>query len=144
MSGFKKFDGNKLDWSLLPIDAVEKVLYVWADGAVKYGKMNWVDNAAEVQWTRYMNAFDRHWADFKRGRDFDKDSGRLELAHAAANILMLLQYQANGLGIDDRWKSKTPGESVTALERNVVTGQLEEPTYELSTASNKIGRSYAP
>lgn len=103
---FKKFDQDKLDWSLLPIDATEAVLRVWHDGAAKYGKMNWVDNSSEVEWTRYTNALDRHWNDFKRGKDLD-ESGHRELAHVAANVLMLLQYQIHRLGIDNRWKTKT-------------------------------------
>ena len=106
-SGFKKFDGAKAQWHLMPEAALEQVLKVLEHGAAKYGDYNWIDNAAEVQWTRYQNALERHLKAFKQGQDMDKDSGLYELAHLACNALMLLQYQIENKGIDNRRKKET-------------------------------------
>lgn len=105
-SNFKKNDAGKLQWHLMPEDALEQVMHVLHDGGIKYGEYNWLSNANEVKFTRYMNALERHWRDFKRGQDYDLDSNRYELAHTIANALFLLQYQIEGIGIDDRRKTK--------------------------------------
>jgi hypothetical protein len=101
---FKKFDSGKLRWNLMPEEALEEVMKVLQHGASKYGDFNWVDNASEVEHTRYINALERHLKKVKRGIDTDPDSGLPELAHIACNALMLLQYQLLKLGIDDRRK----------------------------------------
>jgi DNA-directed RNA polymerase subunit RPC12/RpoP len=105
-SGFKKFDSEKLKYSSLPVEAIEEVTKVFNYGAAKYGDLNWLANANQVEWTRYMNAADRHWVKFKKNQNFDEESSLYELAHIATNILMLLQYQVLELGIDNRFKIK--------------------------------------
>lgn len=100
--GFKKNDQKKLKWNLSPIEALEEVVKVLEFGAERYGAKNWLENSSEVQWSRYMNALERHFVKFKKGQDYDEESNLLELAHLATNSLMLLQYQLLGLGIDDR------------------------------------------
>lgn len=104
--GFKKFDDGKLRWDLVPEDALEEVVKILHAGANRYGDWNWLDNADEVKYTRYINALERHFKDFKRGEDFDNDSGRYQLAHIICNALFMLQYQIMGKGIDDRKKTK--------------------------------------
>lgn len=107
-SGFKKFDQGKLKWNLLPIEATEEIIKVLEFGAKKYGDFNWLENSEGVEWTRYMNAADRHFAKFKKGINIDEDSGLLELAHLATNILMLLQYQVLDKGYDNRYFNNQP------------------------------------
>jgi hypothetical protein len=45
---------------------------------------------------------ERHLVKWKKGIDFDNESGLYELAHIACNALMLLTYKIEGLGIDNR------------------------------------------
>jgi Domain of unknown function (DUF5664) len=104
VDGFKKFDDGKLQWDMMPEAALEQVIKVFMLGQKKYGRWNWLDNAAEVSYTRYLNAMERHFKKFKRGQDFDEESGLPELAHLICNALMLLTYQLLKLGIDDRRK----------------------------------------
>lgn len=106
MSGFKKFDQGKLEWSLMPEDALEEVMKVLQVGKDKYGDWNWLDNADEVKYTRYINASERHFRKFKKGQDYDEETGLYELAHDICNKLFLLQYQIENVGIDDRRKRK--------------------------------------
>jgi hypothetical protein len=101
---FKKFDGGKLKWHLMPEPALEEVMKVFQFGGEKYGDFNWVDNAYEVEWTRYLNAMERHFKKFKRGIDKDEESGLYELSHLLCNGLMLLTYQMEQLGKDNRRK----------------------------------------
>jgi len=103
-TAFKKFDSEKANWHLMPEEALAEVLKVLEFGAKKYGDFNWLDNASKVDWTRYINALERHLKAFKQGADSDKDSGLLELAHIATNAIMLLTYQLNSLGVDNRRK----------------------------------------
>lgn len=103
---FKKFDTNKLRPSLIPEAALEEILKVFEYGAKKYGDFNWLDNAEKVQWTRYQDALERHLKKFKLGKDLDEESNLYELAHMGCNVLMLLEYQLNNLGKDNRRKQK--------------------------------------
>ena len=109
MSGFKKFDEGKLEWDLMPEEALEEVMKVLQYGKRKYSAWNWLDNSAEVNWTRYSNALERHLKKFKKGQDFDEESGLYELAHLGCNLLMLLQYQILKKGIDNRRKNESNG-----------------------------------
>lgn len=106
MTGFKKFDDDKLEWHLMPESALEQVMIVLQGGKHKYGEFNWIDNADEVKYTRYMNALERHFKSFKKGQDIDPDSGSYELACVIANALFLLEYQIQNVGIDNRRKIK--------------------------------------
>lgn len=103
---FKKFDNGKLRWHLMPDEALTEVLKVFEHGAKKYGSFNWLLNANEVEFTRLSDSLERHHKKFKRGQDFDEESGLYELAHLVANALMLLTYQLKGVGIDDRIPKK--------------------------------------
>src|SRR5579864_7179965 len=57
---------NKLDFTLIPMDAQEEVVRVLMHGKDKYEPWNWAINSDEFQWTktmakarRHLNAFDR-------------------------------------------------------------------------------------
>lgn len=90
---------------MMPEEALEEVMKVIQAGSLVYGKWNWLDNASEVQYTRYMNAIERHFKKFKKGKDIDEDSNLPELAHIIVNCLFLLQYQCLNTGIDNRRKN---------------------------------------
>lgn len=104
--GFKKFDSGKLEWELMPAEAEEEIIKVLNVGKQKYGDWNWLDNADSVEYTRYMNAFRRHYYKFRRGQDFDEETGFYELSHCIVNLMFLLQYQIMNKGIDNRRKAK--------------------------------------
>ena len=82
-------DTGKPDWSLLPLDATEKVVEVLTHGAEKYSRDNWkeVPNAEN----RYYSAMMRHVVSFRRGEYLDPESGLPHLAHAICCLLFLLE-----------------------------------------------------
>lgn len=86
----EKHDEDKLDWTLLPIESIEKVIDVLQFGAIKYGRENWkhVENADR----RYIAAAYRHMAEYLKGESSDIESGLPHLAHAAASILFALYF----------------------------------------------------
>jgi hypothetical protein len=83
-----KFDSEKLDWSLLPLQPVEDIIKVLMHGAKKYKVDNWkiVDDYDR----RYFNAAMRHLSAWKQNELNDPETGISHLAHAACNILFLL------------------------------------------------------
>lgn len=95
----KKFDDQKPRMSLIPQRALMEVAKVMTMGAKKYDDHNWRKG---MNWSRLSDAQLRHMAKFINGQNYDEESGLYELAHAAANCLMLLEYQLNNLGDDDR------------------------------------------
>lgn len=98
-----KSDSGKLEYHLLPRDAVGEVVRVLMygayeaprpDGGSGYGEGNWqhVKNARK----RYYNATMRHLTDWMDGEKSDKQSGKSHLAHAACCVLFLLALEMRG------------------------------------------------
>lgn len=56
-----------------------------------------------MAWGRLLAAALRHLFAWAQGDDFDRESGRRHLAHAACCVLMLLALVMRGVGKDDRW-----------------------------------------
>lgn len=103
LEGAMKFDSGKIEWHLLPLDAMEEVMKVLMMGKKKYGDFNWL-NEPTFNYTRLYNSGTRHRNKFIKGQDFDEESGLYELAHSIANDLFLLTYMLRNKGIDDRIK----------------------------------------
>lgn len=83
-----KFDGDKLDWSLMPFEQLEDVVKVLMIGAKKYQRDNWkfVDDAER----RYFNAAMRHIIAYQNGQYYDDETKQPHLAHAICCLLFLL------------------------------------------------------
>lgn len=108
----KKYDSEKLEWDLLPIDALCVIIRVFMFGAKKYGKRNWENGMA---FSRLYNAALRHMTKWYAGQVFDEETGINHLAHAAVSLMMILAYQVRGGGgtLDDR----NTKESVSATKQ---------------------------
>jgi hypothetical protein len=97
-------DPGKLDWSLLPWDAIEEVLKTLDYGATKYEPRNWEKGNS---FNEYYSAAMRHIQAWYAGNDYDEGESELHhLAQASFNILALLAFQMRGIGEDDRPKYK--------------------------------------
>lgn len=72
-----------------------------SDGESKYGSHNWREG---FKWTRVLDAASRHLVAYTNGMDKDPDSGRSNLAHVAACIFMLLEFEETLRKSDDRYK----------------------------------------
>lgn len=86
-----KYDGDKLRWSLLPLEAVKEVVEVLEYGAKKYAPDNWRKVPEAEQ--RYWNAAMRHIVAWKTECSLDKETNRSHLAHAACCLLYLLAFE---------------------------------------------------
>ena len=96
---FVKHDAGKTRFSLVPPEARLEIAKVFTHGAKKYPPHNYRKG---TQWSRYMDALQRHMTDFELGQDVDEESGLLTLAHVAACAMILLTLQMLGKGEDDR------------------------------------------
>lgn len=90
-SEFRKHDGGKPRLDLLPFMAVTEVGKVMTFGAQKYGDNNWRE-AKPDQYHRYEAAAYRHLFAYSQGELIDPESGLPHLAHAATNLLFLLEF----------------------------------------------------
>ncbi len=98
MSGIK-YDSQKPRMDLLPRAGIEEIAKVLEVGAKKYGDRNW---AKGMDWGRLYAATLRHVFASLDKEDKDPESGLDHLAHAACNLLFLLEYKKKGLGNDNR------------------------------------------
>jgi hypothetical protein len=89
-SGGRKFDGNKLEYGLLPPFALEATVDVLTFGAQKYERDNW--KRVPDSKRRYFDAMERHiWA-WKKGEQLDPESGKHHLAHAMCCLMFLMEH----------------------------------------------------
>jgi hypothetical protein len=99
-----KYDQGKPTPELLQLRAIMEVAKIMEYGKRKYDANNW---RRGMDWSRLAGATLRHFFAFWNGKDYDEESGMLHLAHAAWNILSLLEYQLAGYTEwDDRWDQK--------------------------------------
>lgn len=94
-----KDDYDKARFDLIPPQALRSVADAFTYGAKKYGDHNWESGIA---WSRLYAAAERHLNSFWSGQGIDDESNLPHLAHAAANILMLLHEWFASEQYDDR------------------------------------------
>lgn len=90
-TGGRKFDGNKLEYGLLPPLALRAVVEILTIGAQKYERDNWkfVPDGKR----RYFDAGMRHLWDSKCGQKYDEETNKSHLAHAICNLMFLLEKE---------------------------------------------------
>lgn len=103
--GGVKFDQDKPEWSLLPLQScLTGVIRVLMYGAKKYTRDNW---RAGMPWQRVMDAAKRHIFAWEEGEDLDKETQLNHIDHALCELLFLRYYITNGVGKDDRSRTMT-------------------------------------
>ena len=98
----RKYDNGKAEYSLIPPAALKEIALVFTHGRTKYGPNNWLLEEG-LEWTRVYDAAIRHIQAWASGDDTDSESHLPHLAHAAVNIIFLLEYWKRGAGIDNRY-----------------------------------------
>ena len=88
--GGRKFDGNKLEYGLLPPLALKATVDVLTFGAQKYERDNWKKVPDSKR--RYFDALQRHLWAWKEGEQIDPESGRHHLAHAMCCLMFLYEH----------------------------------------------------
>jgi len=96
-----KFDLGKPNMALLPIRPLKEVAEVLTLGAEKYGANSWREGEP-INWSRHYAGIQRHLMQFWSGEDFDDETGKNHLAHAAAGILFFLELYHSAKEKDDR------------------------------------------
>lgn len=81
-----RFNKGKLRYDLVEPHAFADFVQVLTDGAEKYFDRNWENG---LTWTSVLASLKRHIAAIEKGEDYDKESGRLHIAHAACNVHFL-------------------------------------------------------
>lgn len=94
----RKFDGGKPQYGLIPPAALKETVKVLTLGASKYDKHNW-KKVPDAQ-ARYYDALQRHLWDWFSGEQTDPETGINHLAHAACNIMFLLERD---LASEEKW-----------------------------------------
>jgi len=96
-----KFDSGKVRLDLLPIRPLKDTAEVLTYGLNKYGKDSWREGEM-IKWSRVYASLQRHLFAFQSGEDLDPETGYSHLAHAACNILMMLEHTYINPQGDDR------------------------------------------
>lgn len=98
-----RHNDGKLPMHLVPTDAIKAMAEVLQVGMDKYSERNWERGAKfSVPYSSLM----RHLLAFWEGEDYDKESGKLHIAHILTNAAFLLRYYNEFKELDDRPKGK--------------------------------------
>ncbi len=89
-----RFDQGKVDWSQLPLSALEGMVRVLEFGAKKYAKGNWA-NGGGFDHSRVFNSLMRHLVSYQGGEDLDPESGLPHLDHIMCNAMFNAYYKKN-------------------------------------------------
>jgi len=96
-----KLDDGKLQYSSIPILALEEVCKSFTYGAKKYGQFNY---SKGIEFTRLLDASIRHTIAVLKSEDIDNESGNYHLSHAIASLMMALESQLTNQILDNRNK----------------------------------------
>ena len=97
----RKDDQHKPRVGLVPTTPLLDVAAVLTYGARKYDEHNW---RRGIKYSRLYDAALRHLLAFIDGEDTDQESGLPHLAHAACELLMLMEMGRIHPNLDDRYK----------------------------------------
>lgn len=95
----RKDDASKLQYDLIPPEAMEALATILTFGAAKYDARNWEKG---MRWGRPYAALWRHLIDWWWRRGPDSETGRSHLWHALCCLVFLITYEQRGIGNDDR------------------------------------------
>lgn len=90
---------DKPQLSLIPQHALIEVAKVFMYGAKKYDEYNYSKGETN---TVYIDACMRHVNQYLLGKDNDDESNLLHLAHAVANLMMVIDNTIIGTNIENR------------------------------------------
>jgi hypothetical protein len=88
--GGRKFDGGKLQYGLVPPNALEATVEILTFGAEKYEPDNWKKVLDAKR--RYFDAAQRHLWAWKSGEQNDQETGKNHLAHALCCLMFLYEH----------------------------------------------------
>lgn len=87
-SGQRK-NNNKLRYDLAPAFAQQEYVRVLTEGSKKYADRNWENG---MTWSSVIASLERHLAAFKRGEDFDPETGCYHTAQIMTNSAFITQF----------------------------------------------------
>jgi hypothetical protein len=97
-----KYDSGKPTTALLPSKPLLEIAKVLDYGAKKYEPHNWRKG---ISYTRVLSAAQRHLLAWNDGESVDPETNLSHIAHAACNLLFLLEYELTNMKqFDDRNK----------------------------------------
>lgn len=94
----KRFNEGKVDYTIVPIDALEEEARVWTAGQEKYGRRNWEKLWGDETPNVAMASLLRHVYAYLQGEEYDPETGLHHLAHARCNCAMGIRHTNNKKG----------------------------------------------
>lgn len=91
---------RKVPFHVIPWRVIAELGLALLEGARKYGAYNW--RASGVRASVYIDATNRHLADFWEGVDIDPDSSVSHVTKAIASLTVLRDSMLHGNWVDDR------------------------------------------
>ena len=85
----KRYNQGKTQLDLIPPNVLEELGRALTYGAEKYGKYNYRKG---MEWSKVLDSLLRHINSFRKGEDFDIESGLPHLSLAMCNIVFLSEY----------------------------------------------------
>ena len=88
----KRFNDGKVDYTMVPLDALTEEARVWMAGEAKYGRDNWTKLWGEDTVNVVLASLLRHAYAIQSGEENDPESGLQHAGHIRANAAMLVRH----------------------------------------------------
>ena len=99
IGGALRYNGDKLQWSLVDFESLEPMVKVLMYGASKYAPDNW---KAGQDPRSQMESLLRHAFAFLAGENNDPESGESHLGHVLCNAMFMIYNQKHHPNLDNR------------------------------------------
>jgi hypothetical protein len=100
-----KYNAGKPQLDLIPTEQLTQIAEVFGFGADKYGRNNWRHDGSTTSWSETYASIQRHLTAWNDCEDVDPESGFTHLAHAATQIIILMNH-AKHVNQDDRFREE--------------------------------------
>ncbi len=141
VAGKDKLDKPSL--TIVPYRPLLQVSKVFQYGAQKYGLNNWRKGHLQLD---LIDSCLRHIYSFSGGSDTDGESGHSHLAHAAANLFIMMAQISEGTSVDNRFirdddaaDADAEREEREEVSENFVEVELEKVPYEEEEEEEYVG-----
>jgi hypothetical protein len=113
-----RYNGDKLQWSLVDFESIESMVQVLMFGTKKYDRDNWKKG---MPYTQICESLLRHIFAFLSGEDNDPESGLSHIGHMQCNTMFLDYAFKQHKEYDDRFEffKRLEKEMKEAKEKNV-------------------------
>lgn len=123
----RKYDGDKPRPSLIPVEALDAMMIILEYGATLYDVDSWrlVPGATK----RYVDALERHMMAWRKGEQYDEETGAPHIWHALTCMAFLVSVEGKQLSSGEvvNWTREVRRRAQAIRDQRIASGLVVTP-----------------